>query len=66
MATAKEFRDQTTEELEALACEKRKELFELVNKFAREKKIDSPTNVRGLKKDVARIMTVLREKELAK
>lgn len=66
MATAKEFRDQTTEELEALVCEKRKELFELVNKFAREKKIDSPTNVRGLKKDVARIMTVLREKELAK
>lgn len=66
MALAKEFRDQTTEELEALVIEKRKELFELVNKFAREKKIDSPTNVRRLKKDVARIMTVLREKELAK
>ncbi len=66
MATAKEFRDQTTEELEALVSEKRKELFELVNKFAREKKIDGSTNVRGLKKDVARIMTVLREKELAK
>jgi large subunit ribosomal protein L29 len=66
MAPAKEFRDQTTEELEALVIEKRKELFELVNKFAREKKIDSPTNVRRLKKDVARIMTVLREKELAK
>lgn len=66
MVSAKEFRDQTTEELESLVCEKRKELFGLVNKFAREKKIDSPSNVRGLKKDVARIMTVLREKELAK
>lgn len=66
METAKEFRDQSSEELVALACEKRKELFELVNKQAREKKIDSPAKVRGLKKDVARIMTVLREKELAK
>jgi len=66
MTKAKEFRDQTPEELQAQAADKRKELFELVNKFAREKKNESPAKVRGLRKDIARIMTVLREKELAK
>ena len=66
MATAKEFRDQTQEELNALVGEKRKELFELVNKFAREKKVEGPHNIRRLKKDIARILTVLREKALAK
>lgn len=66
MTKAKEFRDQTTVELEALASEKRKEMFELVNKFAREKKIDNPMKTREIKKDIARILTVLREKELAK
>lgn len=66
MKTVKEFRDQTPEELNAIMGEKRKELFELVNKLAREKKIERPHHVRSLKKDIARIMTVLREKALAK
>lgn len=66
MAKAKEFRDQTVEELEALELDKRKELFEIINKRAREKKMDNPMKVRALKKDIARILTVRREKELAK
>ena len=66
MVKAKEFRDQTTVELDALAADKRKELFELVVKFAREKKTSGTHTVRALKKDIARILTVLREKELAK
>lgn len=66
MTSAKEYRDQTKVELEVLASEKRKELFELVNKFAQEKKLDNPSKVHALRKDIARILTVLREKELAK
>ena len=66
MSKASAFRDQNVEELKALEQEKRKELFALVNKRARAKKIDKPQEVRVLKKDIARILTVLREKELAK
>lgn len=66
MGSAKEFRDQTTVELETLATEKRKELFELRNLFARNKKVDNPSKAREIRKDIARILTVLREKELAK
>lgn len=65
MSKASAFRDQTAEELEALELDKRKELFALVNKRARAKTIDKPQEVRILKKDIARILTVIREKELA-
>lgn len=66
MATAKEFRDQTSVELESVLLEKRQELFSLGNKFAREKKNDGQGKLRVFKKDIARILTILREKELAK
>lgn len=66
MVKAKELRDQTEVELEALAADKRKELFDLVVKFAREKKTGGTHAVRALKKDIARVLTVLREKEIAK
>jgi len=66
MITANQLRDQTSQELEALSIDKRKELFELVNKNAREKNTSGSQQVRGLRKDIARILTVLRQKELAK
>ena len=53
------------EELEAMLRDKRNELFTLVNKREREKKIDNPQSIRVFKKDIARILTVLRQKELA-
>lgn len=63
---AKDFRDQSEVELIALEKDKRKELLELKNKSAREKKIEKPAHMRSLGKDIARILTVLREKELSK
>jgi large subunit ribosomal protein L29 len=65
MLKAIELKDQTSEELSALLVETRKQLFELVNKRAREKKIDKPHSLITLRRDIARILTVLRQKELA-
>lgn len=63
MQKANDFRDQSVPELEALLIEKRKEKFNLANKFQKEKKMDNPNALKDLKKDIARILTVLREKE---
>lgn len=60
-----ELRDQTVHELEALLQDKHKELFEEQNKLQREKKTEKPHKRKELKKDIARIKTILREKELA-
>lgn len=65
MLKAKDLKDQSSDELIAQLAEKRSELFGLVNKRAREKKLENPGVLRVLKKDIARILTVLREKELA-
>ncbi|KAF3361554.1 50S ribosomal protein L29 [Chlamydiales bacterium STE3] len=60
-----ELRDQSVQELQALLGDKKAGLFELKNKLQREKKADKPHELNNLKKDIARIHTILREKELA-
>lgn len=65
MLKADELKNMSGEELESMLAEKREELFQLVNKREREKKIDNPNQIRGFKRDIARILTVLRQKELA-
>lgn len=62
---ANELKDMSGEELGAMLRDKRNELFNLVNKREREKKLEKPQEIRGLRKDIARILTVLRQKELA-
>lgn len=59
------FKDQSTPELSALLQDKRKELFELKNKRNKEKKLDEGYLLTDLKKDIARILTLLRARELA-
>jgi large subunit ribosomal protein L29 len=66
MSKAKEFRDQTVEELVALETDKRRELFMLASKREKEKKLDNPQSLRNIRRDIARIMTVLNEKKLGK
>ncbi|MFV0339926.1 MAG: 50S ribosomal protein L29 [Parachlamydiaceae bacterium] len=66
MSKAKEFRDQTVEELEALEADKRREYFTLASKREKEKKLDNPQVLRNIRRDVARILTVLNEKKLGK
>lgn len=63
MAKAKSFRDQSSEELNALYQDLSKELFHLRNEMKITRKMEKPHLVRIKKKDRARVMTVLRERE---
>lgn len=65
MAKADQYRDQSTQELEAVYEDIRKELFQLRNDVRRTKKTDKPHLFRQKKKDLARILTVINEKSLA-
>ncbi len=64
MAKAKDLRDQSSEELKALYQDLSKELFQLRNEMKVTRKMEKPHAVRIKKKDRARIMTILREKEM--
>lgn len=66
MAKANEFRDQSVEELLAKENDLRKEIFEMRNKHSQEKKLEKPHLLREKRKDLARLLTILREKELEK
>lgn len=65
MATAKEFREKSTEELQALLIDLRRELFNFINDMKRTKKVDRPDQVRNTKRDIAKLLTVIRERQLA-
>jgi len=64
MAKAKELREQATEELKAIYQDLSKELFQMRNEMKVTRKIEKSHLVRAKKKDRARMMTVLREKEI--
>jgi large subunit ribosomal protein L29 len=66
MLKAQDLRDQTVEELKALVTEKRRALFDLINTFKTAHKLDKPHLVRQTRKDIARLLTVLNEKQSAK
>ncbi len=61
---AKELEVQSVVELKELLKDNRRKLFETVNKLHMEKKTDKPHLARAIRKDIARILTVLRQKEL--
>lgn len=65
MTKVDELRDQSTPELKALLQDKRKELFELKVKRNKEKKMENPHLHQVVKKDIARVLTLLRQRELA-
>jgi large subunit ribosomal protein L29 len=65
MVKAKELRDQSPEELKALYQDLSRELFQLRNEMKITRKMEKPHLVRIKKKDRARAMTILREKEMA-
>lgn len=64
MPKAKELRDQSKEELEALYADLSKEIFELRNELKTTRKLEKPHLIRLKKKDRARVLTVLQEKKL--
>lgn len=64
MIKAKEARDMSVEQLNAKVIELKKDLFNLRLQHATNQ-LDNPIKMAEVKRDIARIKTVLRERELA-
>ena len=62
MNKAKDLRDQKLEELEATYQESCRKLFEVNNQFKSEKRREKPHEAKHLRKDIARLLTVINEK----
>ena len=65
MTKAKELRNQSASELKALYQDLSREMFQLRNEMKVTRKMEKPHLVRLKKKDRARVMTILSEKENA-
>ena len=63
MMKANELRDKTTAELEAQLTPLKKDLFFLRMQHATNQ-LDNPLKIQTVKKDIARVKTILREREL--
>lgn len=64
MLKAKDLRDQAVEELEATCRDKRAELFKLRNEQHENRQFEKPHRVEHIKKEIARLLTVIHEKKL--
>ena len=62
---AKEIRELSVEELEVKLTELKKDLFNLRLQNATNQ-LDNPTRIAEVKRDIARVNTILREHQLAK
>ena len=65
MVQSKELRSRSEQELEALYQDLSKELFVLRNERNVSRKLEKPHLLKAKKKDRARVMTILREKQIA-
>ena len=64
MMKAKELRAMSVADLEAKVSELKKDLFFLLMQHATNQ-LDNPVKIAAVKKDIARIKTIIREKETA-
>ncbi|MDR3624049.1 MAG: 50S ribosomal protein L29 [Chlamydiales bacterium] len=64
MNKTEDLRNQNVGELKALHRDENRNLFDLVNMVRSTKKSEKPHLIGAKKKEIARILTVLREKEL--
>ncbi len=64
MATVKELRELTRDELAARAAELKQTLFDLKNKHSTGV-LDSTADLEKTRREIARILTIAREKELS-
>ena len=62
MYKAKDLRDQSIEELEAIYDESCKKLFVLRNELKSQKKHEKPHEIKHVRKDIARVLTVISQK----
>jgi len=65
MSKAKELREMSDDQLEFTLREARQSLFALRFQASTEK-LDAPSNLRKRRREIARIQTIQRERELAK
>lgn len=65
MLKAKDLRDQSIEELEATLVDSKKELYQLQNEKKQTKKLEQPHRLKERKKDIAKILTIIAEKNNA-
>lgn len=65
MTKAKDLRDQSIEELEAARDDARKALFMLRNEATQGGKVEKPHRISQQRKEIARLLTVLHEKQSA-
>ncbi len=63
MTKASNLRDLAVVELEAAVVEVNKELYNLVNEMKRAKKLEKPHLLRLKKKEKARLLTIIHEKQ---
>jgi large subunit ribosomal protein L29 len=63
MGKAKEFRDMSVEELQALYQDSCHSLYHLINELKKTKKIEKPHLIKEKKKDIARLLTIITEKQ---
>ena len=63
MTKAQVFRDQTIDELEANILDLKKELFGVINGIKTNKKNENAARIRIIRRDIARILTIIREKQ---
>lgn len=61
---AKEIRENTVEELESKLADLKDELFKLRFQHAINQ-LDNPKRITAVKRDIARVQTVIREKQMA-
>ncbi len=66
MLKAIDLKTQSIDELEATCDDCQKSLFRLVNEAKQTKKAEKPHLIREKRKDIARLRTVIRQKQLAK
>lgn len=63
MLKAQEIQDKSIKEIEALLADARKELYNVVNAAQFAKKFEKPHLKREKRKEIARLLTVLRSKQ---
>lgn len=59
----KEFKDQSVPELKAQVDDLNREIFQLRNELATQRKLEKPHMIKAKRKDVARILTILTQKQ---
>jgi large subunit ribosomal protein L29 len=64
MPNSKEIRDSSNQELQERLKQERIELFRLRNEYELSKRIEQPHRLRVKRREIARILTILREREL--